>query len=74
MWDENEWFCESKAATDKLWCSSCRKKITKGTPVVFKLDTSGSRERMKDVYCQKCGKEYHYETVSDTQHMHDLEG
>jgi len=74
MWDENERFVESKARTEKLHCSDCQRKIRKGESVVFKLDTSGSRKPMKDVYCSSCSKEYEYEVGCDKQHPFDLDG
>jgi hypothetical protein len=74
MWDECQRYIESKARTDRLWCSNCRKAIRKGDQVVFDLDISGSRERMREVYCADCGKEYEYEVTCDTQHPFEIDG
>lgn len=72
MWDECERFVESKARTNKLYCSDCEKKILIGEQVVFKLDTV--QEKMKDVYCCNCKKEYEFEVFSDQQHTFDFDG
>lgn len=71
MWEECERYCRSKARTNKLFCSTCDKKIPKGEEVVFKINTE--TEKMKDVYCSKCGKDYEYEVVQDQRHPMDLE-
>jgi RNase P subunit RPR2 len=71
MWSENERYMEGIARTNRLFCSCCRRPIRKGDAVVFKLDTL--RELMKDAYCSKCGEEYQYEVICDTQHPHDIE-
>ena len=79
MWDENERFVESTARTNKLWCSTCRKRIPKGSKVVFLLDTV--TEKMKEVYCSECEQMknpdgttgHQYEVASDVRHPFDLE-
>ena len=71
MWKANESYVESKARTNRLWCSACNKKITIGSSVIFRLNTLTNR--MKDVFCFTCGQEFSYEITCDSRHPYDLE-
>lgn len=43
-------YAEGIARTNKLWCSSCGKKIQIGNQTYFYLEDG----RMEDAYCESC--------------------
>ena len=54
---EEQEYSVTKAKTNKLYCSSCKKKIKKGETVIFDLnvDEYGNRS-MENVYGICCGR------------------
>jgi len=60
-----ERFVESKAKTNKLWCSDCGKDIKKGEDVIFKLD---SDEKMLEVFCCNCLHRYMIDVIHSEEH------
>ena len=65
MHDENEHYQDGVARTNKLYCSTCGRKITAGEHVVFLLNNASGRDRMEEVWCEKCGKVYAHEVTED---------
>jgi len=66
-------YIESKARTNKLWCSDCSANIEKGENVVFFIDNSTGMDRMKEVYCSKCAENYKENIVADSRHPFDID-
>lgn len=52
------------ARTNKLYCSTCKKKIKKGDNVTFVLDEDyKGKLHMKDCYCKNCNAEFKMEEM-----------
>ena len=66
-------YIESKAKTKKLWCSDCRTKIKIGDRVVFHVSNETGRDKMLEVFCSKCGKNYSGNVADDNRHPFDIE-
>ncbi len=62
-------YCDSVARTSKLYCSDCYSKIRKGEHVVFEL----CNDRMRNVYCCKCGDKYAQNVIDDSEHIFSSE-
>ena len=61
--DKSE-YCSSTVRTNKLHCSDCGHKISKGSSAVFEIN-EGS---MLSVFCASCGLDYSYELYLSEMH------
>lgn len=60
-------YVESTVRTDKLHCSDCGARISKGDDVIFELSYTG---KMKNVYGERCECKNNYlmEAIEDNEH------